>query len=319
VKYLLVGDVHATPDELEDCEALVEGILKCPGDTVVFMGDQHHTHGVVRLEVVDFWRRAFARINRPIIALVGNHDRPGNGNLNYSAMDCYEQNYRFSVADPFYSPLDEASYQVEVPFFSSDLFVSYVPTEAQFKDILAQHPGVKTIFCHQTFQGAKYENGFFAEDGFQIPSDQRVFSGHIHTPMDIGSLTYVGAPRWRTLADANVKRHLLLVEDGKVLDSFDTSQFCTPITFYEDRETAPVAPVYGKRVYVDIHGSEAYVRTRVPLWKHARFRTFVEKPLQHHVKESDGIEVAFSSYTNRYEPVYGTPQDKLLEMAKERL
>jgi hypothetical protein len=53
------------------------------------------------------------------------------------------------------------------------------------------------IFCHQTFGGALAENGV-ALDGIPISLfdgiDARVFSGDVHVPQAIGSVTYVGAP-----------------------------------------------------------------------------------------------------------------------------
>ena len=59
-QWLLIGDVHAVPTELDDCRRLV-GLVECtladyPEARPVLLGDQHHTHGVVQLATVSFWR-----------------------------------------------------------------------------------------------------------------------------------------------------------------------------------------------------------------------------------------------------------------------
>lgn len=69
------------------------------------------------------------------------------------------------------------------------------------------------IFCHQTFEGVRGENGH-ALPG--IPTSvfgstkARIYSGDIHVPQKIGPVTYVGAPYRQKFGDNFTPRCLLL-------------------------------------------------------------------------------------------------------------
>src|SRR5581483_10956618 len=86
MKYLFVGDPHATVEALPECRRLVEYIVQIAKQEkvyeIVLLGDLYHTHAVMRVEVMDFWRWAFEKMKEAcwvVTALVGNHDMPGNG------------------------------------------------------------------------------------------------------------------------------------------------------------------------------------------------------------------------------------------------
>ena len=76
-KILYIGDVHAVPAELDDCNRLLalvrETIEKHRPDIVIHLGDGFHTHGVIHAEVVDFWQRA-ARVITTSTGGVPPHD-----------------------------------------------------------------------------------------------------------------------------------------------------------------------------------------------------------------------------------------------------
>ena len=79
-KVLVIGDVHATPGEIQDCEALWrlvgETYNKYDCDSVLLLGDIHHTHDILSTPVIDFWTKAFNDYKGiPIVALCGNHDQ----------------------------------------------------------------------------------------------------------------------------------------------------------------------------------------------------------------------------------------------------
>jgi len=58
--------------------------------------------------------------------------------------------------------------------------LSFHKDEDQF---LSKLKSGKILFCHQTFDGAKFENGFYAPDGFDFSGIkyEKIISGHIHT------------------------------------------------------------------------------------------------------------------------------------------
>lgn len=82
-------------------------------------------------------------------------------------------------------------------------------------------PGVelrshRVVFAHQTFKGAKSENGFALEglSTKMFKRSQVVVSGDVHVPQKVGPVTYVGAPYPVDFADKFKPRVLFMDEDG---------------------------------------------------------------------------------------------------------
>lgn len=323
---LYVGDPHATPTELDDCGRLIDYVKAVAKEhkpnNVVFLGDQHHTHSIVHLEVMDFWDRAFRGLvkdvgNRSrIIGVVGNHDQAGEGSL-INAMMVYRKTIMV----------------VEEPIeLDSILYVPFLMDTEKFIEICndPMYEAAGALVCHQTFDGSQYENGFYAKDGINpnLLPQKVIISGHIHTPQDFGKVWYPGSPRWRTLSDANVARNIWLVEhaaDGSVLSrqGFDTGDVCRQIRYLTDTPEAPVQETLNPKHdwRVDIRGPAAWIEDRKAelAGPGVRIRTFSTDRATVKVKESEGIDVAFSRFLNSYNPRYGTDRAKLAELAKERL
>ncbi len=321
MKMLIVGDPHATPDSIDEMERLMDFVIKTALEQkvnmVVLTGDQYHTHSIIHLSVQAFWSRTFKKMEKLgllTVALVGNHDRSGNHSHSYeSAMSVHEDNVRVVNAPQTISGI---------------LFIPYIHDGEYFVKLCNGVPHRKTVICHQTFDGSKYENGFYAKEGIDaslIPQTQ-IISGHIHAPQELGKVWYVGAPRWRTVSDANTERAIWLVEHdatGTILNRtpFDTSKVCTPIWNVTDSPESQVVWVPAGKVTVDIHGPVDYINERVKHFTELgyRIRTFPEKNFTSEVKESEGVSIAFTRFIQGYVPKNGTPQDKLLKLTKERV
>lgn len=318
-KVLFVGDVHATPDDLDDCRALFELVratAKLTGaDEICLLGDSYHTFNIVRVEVLAFWRDAFKELRKlgiDINALVGNHDYAGEGS-SIHAMLAHEDQVRV-IAAPY------MSYGV--------LYMPYYSDRVAFVADAAAHES-KVIVCHQTFAGSKYENGFYSEDGVnpdELQQDQ-ILSGHIHTPQTFGKVTYIGAPRWRTLSDANTNRAIWLYtfDGGRVVErkGFDTGQVCRQIRYVVDSPDEPLDGVLDPKHdwRIDVRGPAIYVEERKAKLSGpgVKLRTFKTEQTSPVVRESDGVPLAFKKYLDRYSPRYGTPPGVLSEIARERL
>jgi DNA repair exonuclease SbcCD nuclease subunit len=330
--YLFVGDPHVTPDALDDCKALVDLIISTALEhkaIVVLLGDQYHTHSVIRLEVLHFWKQFFyelIRNNIPCIALVGNHDMMGNGTSDIYSMIAHDS-YCYVVNHQGYDR-------------NGVFFIGYLDDKEWFVNMCKDYNKTKTVVCHQTFTypnynetglGARYENGFFAMDGInpdEIPQDL-IISGHIHTPQQFGKVWYVGAPRWRIHTDANTERAIWVMKFdniGKLLEShrIDTGKVCRKIINLTDTPQCPYDPemVTDKDDWrVDIKGSPEWCFTREKEWKKmgVKVRTFPEQAYVPKVRESDGIDVAFGKYLDGYAPKFGTDNEAFKKLVKERL
>ena len=240
MKILYVGDMHVVPEDIEECQRLLDFVFEFAKEQqaqVVFLGDQHHTHSIVRIEVMRFWYENFKRfqtLKKKTIALVGNHDLSHSLHPQEHSMVPYKD--LIQVVDSLF--WDETTRILYAPYYaSSEKFLEEV---TKFKQ---QNPEYHTLVCHQTFSGAQYENGFYAKESIeldQVPYSQ-IISGHIHSTNQIGKLLYVGSPRWKTFADANIDKSLFLIdhaEDGSIqhITKISTAPFCKKIVVVSEKE-----------------------------------------------------------------------------------
>lgn len=340
-KTLVIGDLHAVPDELEDCKKVVDLILTiCRSQDITevwWTGDQHHTHAVIRVEVMHWFKVVFKALKAQginSVCLVGNHDQANPGSAVHSMM-AYSN-------DPGVAIIDAPKLHRGV------LMVPYMHTEKEFVEAVdgftkngvreerfeEEPPTGKTfpptLFCHQTFDGSTYENGFLASDGFDpnLVPQELIISGHIHTGQEFGKVWYVGAPRWRTLSDANVERSLWVLEfqEGKLINRtpYSTGASCRQIKHLTDSPDSPVVlPLDPQHQWrIDIKGPADWCQSRKLALKAAgaRIRTFPDQvSTTGQVRESEGIDKAFKHFLGAFQAKHGTSTEVLATMAKERL
>jgi DNA repair exonuclease SbcCD nuclease subunit len=326
MKILLVGDVHSNPDELQDCETLLDLVevtaFMEQVDAVVFMGDLYNTHDIVNVRCIEFWNRRFRSLKskvKEVFALVGNHDQVTPTKAFPHSLVAHQDLIKVVDKPGIFlgTKLDGVA------------MIPYTHSPQEFV-AAANDVGGKILLCHQTFQGATYENGFYAKDAVEtkdIPHPV-VFSGHIHSPQKISQVQYIGAPRWRTRSDANLDRHLWIVNTstGKVESKVPTDG-CRRIHVFTDTPEAPLMVVgykSGDRLLVDVYGKDAktvrdresYIKTAYP---GAITRGFPDKAKVSAVSESEGISVAFKKFSESYNPPLGTSRQTLYQMLESRL
>ena len=320
MKYLLVGDVHATANDLDDCRALMDLVVETAKDNeakIIFLGDLYDTHGIISSEVLKFWHDTFARLailSIPSVSLVGNHDKVMSGN---------------SGAHSLISHVKDTLVVDKGMIIDGIAFVPYVHDKEEFVKTCNSLDS-DTLICHQSFEGAQFENGFFDPTGVDqaLIKQKKVIAGHIHKPAILEKVRYIGSPRWRTKSDANIDKEIVLVDLDDPLATewqYPTSTVCRKVHAFEDRkESQPdftnVKPK--DRVYVDIYGDEAYIKTRKEELSQSgyRIRTFKDQSTSvSTIKESDGIGKAFNKWINIFKPKNGTPTDILKKIIQERV
>jgi hypothetical protein len=328
-KLLLVGDVHATPGEIQDCEALlsliVETIDKYSVDKVVFLGDQHHCHATLDSRVVGFWTDAIHhKLGIESAFLIGNHDFLTPSIMMPHSMVAHKLVDGVTIVD---SPVQlDNTFCCAMPYFYNP--EEFVKACIKFKD---ENPGVNVLLCHQTFMGADEGLGFFSKDAVEpsaVPF-KIIISGHIHKPMRLGKVWYLGSPRWRTLSDAEVKtRNICVLEEGKVPTLIPTNTHCVKIYRFEDSELSPAEisltqdELKRADIRVTINGTSDYISKRIGELK-ARFNAkcrgvpIHNKALKAH--ESEGIEKAFQNFCRDFNPPNGTDKETLSKEAHARL
>jgi DNA repair exonuclease SbcCD nuclease subunit len=342
---LYIGDYHAHIDELDECRRLGNLICKVvaewpefglPLEKVVFLGDQYHNHSIVHVEVMHFWRNLLAdlhdelyQINEDfdpkdrIILMLGNHDKPHGKPTKAHALRAHA---------------DQAIVVDQPYFYKGVLFCPYYDKPEELAECARSYAGrARTLVCHQTFQGSTYENGFYAKDGIdpELFPQAHIVSGHIHRPQKFGKVWYPGAPRWRTLSDANTDRAIYVVkhaDTGEVEDAMgiETSPTCERIVRVESTPEHPWdgGGVKVGRTHLDIKGPPTFIAEQKKYWMDKSHwlpgQTVLPKgvPVEDRavikVRESEGLEKSFDKYLQSYSPKHGTPRSVLEEMVRKR-
>jgi DNA repair exonuclease SbcCD nuclease subunit len=304
MRYLVIGDPHVTPSELPDCEKLLEFVLNVVKtekvDKIVFLGDLFHSHGVVHLQVLDFWTRWMIKLSvnlgQSIISLVGNHDQ----DLRNPQLNALSNLPDVISATPDF--VDEEC-----------LFVSYHGHKNQeaFINLCSQHPD-KVLICHETFQGAQYDNGFYAKDGIDsdLVPNKVIISGHIHTRAKFGKVIYPGSPRWRTMSDANIEKAIYIfdIKKGKIkeVSEFRTDTSCTPIYQFSiprDQEKYDKVKNSGAKIVLTVSGTEAEVskiKENIEVPDGVMIKENISSSSDYEVKESLGITTEFNRFKESF-------------------
>jgi DNA repair exonuclease SbcCD nuclease subunit len=315
-KHLIVGDPHVTTADLEDCQNLLDLVIKTAQDSrpdnITFLGDLYNTHSVVDTRCIDFWQtnlKVLAGIS-PVTVILGNHDQCTPTIRHPHALLSHQDIPGVTIIDEFFQGDDFAA----MPYYVDPVEFIKVCKENEVKS--------NFLFCHQTFNGADQGAGFYAKDSVEpsaIPY-KFVISGHIHNPMRFGNVWYPGAPRWKTLTDANQDRFIYLL-DGKV-SKIPTDTVCRRIYKFEDSMEEPAkielseAQLKNADIRVDVKGTSKYISDRVIELKakyKAKCRTFPVTVRKQKVSESEGIKPAFRRFANSFAAPNGTSIEKLLQ------
>lgn len=330
MRVMLVGDVHARVDELDDCTRLADKIVEVAVEeqpnAIVFLGDLYDAFALKNTQVERWWMDFFARI--PVnerYLLVGNHDRPGDSSQASNALQAHVRDG--VVVD---RPTVIGFGIVALPFyFKADEFV------AAAKDLAATADSAQTLLCHQSMLGSRYESGLPIEsrhdqsavDPAQVPQ-RCILAGHIHTPQAAGKVWYLGSPRWRNnVSDANIDRFIYSIDFDNGLPAavrkFPTGDVCRRIWHIDDRPGATLPDIGkdGDRWVVDITGPAAFIEERKKYWLKSgvRVRTFQTDRPGPKLSEAQGVGVAWNKWSAEYQPKFGTTRERLEQMAKSRL
>lgn len=319
-KILYVGDPHVQVSNFKDSQALMDYIAQIASeqdvDQITFLGDMFHTHAVIRVEVIDFWRKSLLNLSstgKRIVCLVGNHDQPGSKEK--------EQEMNALMA---FEDLDV--FVVNKTYYDADTNIGYVPyhsNEHHFKGeagILWDQGARGCLIAHQTFTGAQYENGFFSEEGIDPASilQEEIISGHIHKSQQVGKCFYPGTPKWDTMSDANQPKGLYIIthaEDGTTREKqfFPTDHIVTPIKSYEVKEGDELPELNPEaRNYVILEGKSAWIsKVKKKLSKLANIKV---KPTDRIAKVNKDNSATLETYLEKeFQPIDGISKQDIKE------
>jgi DNA repair exonuclease SbcCD nuclease subunit len=265
-KTLFLGDPHVMVTNLEESEDLLDFLrIKAKDhevDSIVILGDLFHNFSVLRVEVLNFWREWLQILSdkSKVYVLVGNHDRKNQSNDedNENALQIFNL-INSPNLNIIQSPVSLGSFG----------FVPYIHDKIKFVEVangLAKQ-GAKTLIAHADWDGAQYENGYYAPDGVKqedINCDL-IIGGHIHKRSRFGKVILPGTARWLNSSDKNEEKGLWLVEfndqGGIEREEFlDTSHVCTPIYAYQYKEGGEEISIpSNSRASVELIGSSEWI------------------------------------------------------------
>ncbi len=259
MKTIFVGDPHAQPNNLEDLDKIFGLVLRTQetfqADILVIGGDLFHTHAVLRLEVVNFWQKTIKKLSKKfsrVLLLVGNHDQIGDKQREGS----------MSALDTLRMGLDNVEIIDKPKWYGGWGFMPYFSDNEKFieeANKLAEL-GAKKLFCHQTFDGSEFENGFYAPEGVDQNrlNFTHVVSGHIHKSQTVGRVFYPGTPKWDTLSDANETKGVWAFDGQWSL--IDTSEVVEPIRTYSVTPDTDLNSLkLGPKTFVELEGPSTWI------------------------------------------------------------
>lgn len=207
---LFIGDLHAMPSNLEDTGQILDLVKKTAQENpsikrIIFLGDVFHTHSVVRQEVANFVSQRILSMvgNAEVYILAGNHDGYSPHSVEQNAVRLVFDRTQVHVVD------NEELGMVSGPFF----MVPFIGDNEKFVQTCQQHPD-KILVCHQTVEGASYENRSLAPGGVnqsRLPQ-RRIIAGHIHLEQRVGRTYYPGTPRALTSVEYNENKGIYVYD-----------------------------------------------------------------------------------------------------------
>jgi hypothetical protein len=301
MNFLLIGDLHVKPDNIEESNRFIQwisGLCKEKSLIPIFMGDQYDTHGNIRVEVLDFWQKAYDLFVSSY-SIVGNHD------MDYSC--------------EFTSMLSNSKQTkvINTPFTLSEstITIPYIKSSQEFTNLINNlNDKIKFVLCHQEFYGAQYEGGFYAPTGVkleEIKKDVLFISGHIHKKQNIADKTgktkviYVGTPRQLTRSDIDEIKGVHIWHNESQLEFIPTpEEVCQQfkkITIIQNCNEDVELSINNK-TFVDVHGDENFIKKIIKkLPEEVKIRTFpIKENKKIEIKESSGIKNAFKDYFENY-------------------
>lgn len=208
MRTLLVADLHLNNNPRDEYRHAFQTELRKivrreKPEVVVINGDltdEKDYHPAVLVNRVVQHIYELANITPNVIINKGNHD--------YTAL----------ASTPFFeflSRLERVEWVNKPKEFYGFLMLPHTPNhERDWKNLnwgFAQH-----VVAHNTFAGTKSDRGFKL-DGIPtgiFPKGVKVWSGDVHTPQEVGPVTYIGAPYTVDFGD-DYEPRVILLDNGK--------------------------------------------------------------------------------------------------------
>jgi DNA repair exonuclease SbcCD nuclease subunit len=325
---LVVGDIHAKMSNFYETAKLLSFIqskfseMNCRN--LILLGDLTNDHAVLRQEIayqlLDFIKAIHYMVGtdrRRIIVIAGNHDGASPTSTDKNSVDLLLSQHATVVSGEQAYVLYDLGY-VFMPFIhDNSKFTEIANTAYESIYTVDQSP---TLFCHQTFDGAAYENGHPCPSG--VDSNQIKFdciiSGHIHKRQIINNkVVYVGTPRPVSSSEANDEKFIFAISNVDGVQNFQpvsTKDIVKHYYTYDISNDSQCTDILGvlsamdltkDDVRIRIEGSQAFydrtVELLAPFAKGIKIIPNIKKDFEKKVNleaTNDSIETALMKYVS---------------------
>lgn len=239
MKYTVIGDIHAKPNNLQHVTQLFE-IIEQLGNPTILLGDLLDTKEVIRGRCLNTYIKLLSQSKLQFYILVGNHD--------YFNLDCKEHALE-ALNMPNVKIVDQPFVLLEDGERVAKM-LPYIHDPELMREELKK-PRL-TLFCHADVVGFDYGNGVISDQGISyrdFNKFKRVVSGHYHKYQEKGNFTYLGTPFSHSFGEANQDKYIAIWNsDDNSLELIETD--------------------FPKHLSIEINADETSTIDVLPLEKH---------------------------------------------------
>lgn len=207
MKYTVIGDPHAKPDNLDKINKLFD-IIEDLGNPCIILGDLLDTKEVVRGKCLNTYINRMSKSKLDYVVLVGNHD--------WFNLNCEEHSLE---------PLKLLSNVIVVDKPTEVLKMVFLPFMTEFNHNFRMW-SARPLFCHMDMPGFDYGNGHFSEEGLDkevLKDFPIVISGHYHKYQKNNNIVYLGTPFSHSFGESNQQKYIGIFDSNtnklELLDS----------------------------------------------------------------------------------------------------
>jgi len=199
-KYLIIGDIHCRPDNLNKVNELFN-IIESKQLPVILLGDVLDTKEVIRGKCLNLIYNRLKSSKLKYNILVGNH--------------CWFNNEQSDHSLRVLNSLPNVRV-IDTPTFLYNnmnvILVPYYRNPAKFLHSIT-FSSIEFVIGHQGVKEFTLGSGYTEDEAVDLKDLTRfkqVIMGHYHTPMDKGNVVYVGSPFSHSFGESNENKRLAI-------------------------------------------------------------------------------------------------------------
>lgn len=312
MKFTVIGDPHAKPDNLDKINELFD-IIEELGNPCIFLGDLLDTKELIRGKCLNTYIERLAKSKLDFTILVGNHD--------WFNLECTEHSLEPLSLLPNVTMIDRPTELEGITY------LPYIHEKHILIRYLKQAKG--PVFCHVDAVGFDYGNGHISENGIDPTTFKKppvIISGHYHKYQKSGNFVYLGTPFSHSFGESDQEKFIGL------FDTKTNKLDLLPSPFPQHRthqilELSDTLPEFLNVLAKDCNynrvilhlGPEGLSGLNLQDWPTIKFiiKPFKAKAKQSIIKETDSPEVQFSKWAKDIRKLPKATIDLGLEILKD--